>query len=153
LTLWFLLAWPIEQGTLAKWLGTRGVLWQTFWLVPLGGAPPGEVRQCRAFGFAFRVPSRSVQERMSATLPFSVRHLIADLLFEEDKAKWWLSCLATLAPYRDFLKGTAYLHVALVGFRSNKRFAESLAHCLQCEYEHWGLQRYGIEHTGSSDSD
>jgi hypothetical protein len=53
LTLGFLLAWHIEQATCAKWLGTRGVLWQTFWLVPLGGAPPGEVHQCRAFGFAF----------------------------------------------------------------------------------------------------
>jgi hypothetical protein len=41
------------HGTFAKWLGTRGVRWQTLWLVPLGGAPPGVVHQCRAFEFAF----------------------------------------------------------------------------------------------------
>jgi hypothetical protein len=52
LTLGFLLAWQSEQGTFAKWLGSRGVLGQTFLLVPLGGAPPGEVHQCRAFAFA-----------------------------------------------------------------------------------------------------
>jgi hypothetical protein len=90
---------------------------------------------------------------MSTTLPFSVRHLIADLLFEEDKAKWWLSCLATLAPFRDYLKETAILHVSLLDFRSHKRYAENLAYCLRCELEQWDLQRYGIDHTGLSDSD
>jgi hypothetical protein len=79
--------------------------------------------------------------------------LVELLLYEEEKAQWYLCSLQCYRPNVDMMKECRHLHESLVWYHIDKRRQVEQSRDLEDHIDRWMFHLHGPDHTGLSDSD